>query len=301
MVEPLAPATFFYTGIVGAQDFIDGKAKEISGFKVVDDYTVEITLEKPEGSFLMAMTMPFTSVMPKEWVKKVGKDIKRKPLGTGPYVITDWTPGQSITAEKNTNWTGDTSQWVDDMKFVFTANPSTALLQLERGEVDVLGDGVPAADYNRTKRPELEQVHRRRLGDRHVLRVHERAREAVHRPQGAAGGQLRDQHGAHPEAARRAGQGAEPDLSGRHARLPGGQAVLHVRPGEGEAAARGGRLPQRVQGDVRLAQRRPDAQAGAGGAERPQGSGHRRQHQADGQGHLLGLHQPVGSRTRPSG
>ena len=30
MVEPLAPATFFYTGIVGAQDFMDGKAKEIT-------------------------------------------------------------------------------------------------------------------------------------------------------------------------------------------------------------------------------------------------------------------------------
>ena len=150
MVEPLAPATFFYEGVVGATEFMDGKAKEISGFKVVDDSTVQITLKEPEGSFLLAMTMPFTSVMPKEWVKKVGKDIKRKPLGTGPYVITDWTPGQSITAEKNTNWTGETNQWVDGMKFNFTANPSTALLQLERGEVDVLGDGIPAADYART-------------------------------------------------------------------------------------------------------------------------------------------------------
>lgn len=150
MKEPLAPATFFYTGIVGAQDFMDGKAKEISGYKVVDDYTVEITLEAPDGAFLMAMSMPFTSVLPEEWVKQVGKDIKRKPLGTGPYVITDWTPGQSISAEKNTNWTADTNQWVDTMEFVFSANPSTALLKLERGEVDVLGDSVPGPDYLRT-------------------------------------------------------------------------------------------------------------------------------------------------------
>ena len=151
MKEPLAPATFFYTGIVGAQDFMDGKAKEISGYKVVDDYTVQITLEKPDGAFLMAMTMPFTSVMSKQWVKEVGKDIKRKPLGTGPYVITNWTAGQSISAEKNTNWTGDTGQWVDNMEFDFTANPSTALLKLERGEVDILGDSIPSADYVRTK------------------------------------------------------------------------------------------------------------------------------------------------------
>ena len=49
MVEPLAPATFFYTGIVGAQDFIDGKAKEISGFKVVDDYTVRDHVAEARG------------------------------------------------------------------------------------------------------------------------------------------------------------------------------------------------------------------------------------------------------------
>jgi ABC-type transport system substrate-binding protein len=151
MKEPLAPATFFYTGIVGAQDFMDGKADEISGYKVVDDYTVEITLEQPDGAFLMAMSMPFTSVMSEKWCDQVGKQIKRKPLGTGPYVITEWKPGQYITAEKNTNWTGDTDQWVDDMKFDFTANPSTQLLRLERGEVDLMGDTIPAADWVRTK------------------------------------------------------------------------------------------------------------------------------------------------------
>jgi ABC-type transport system substrate-binding protein len=149
--EPLAPATYFYTGVVGAQDFIDGKAKDVKGYKVVDDYTVQITIGAPDGAFLMAMTMPFTSVMSKEWVDKVGKQINRKPLGTGPYVIESWTPGQSITAVRNTNWASDTDQWVDSMEFVFSSNPGTALLKLERGEVDILGDSIPAADYLRTK------------------------------------------------------------------------------------------------------------------------------------------------------
>src|SRR5665648_1004162 len=151
MVEPLAPATFFYTGIVGAQDFIDGKAKETKGYKVVDDSTVEITLEKPQGDFLMAMSMPFTSVLPKEWVDKVGKQIKRNPLGTGPFVIDHWTPGQEIVATKNPNYWDTGKPYLDTIAFGLTANPSTALLRLERGEVDVLGDGIPSADYQRTK------------------------------------------------------------------------------------------------------------------------------------------------------
>ena len=53
------------------------------------------------------------------------------------------------------------------MEFDFTANPSTALLKLERGEVDVLGDGIPAADYLRTKQdPNWNKYIVRRRRDR---------------------------------------------------------------------------------------------------------------------------------------
>jgi oligopeptide transport system substrate-binding protein len=151
MKEPLAPATFLYTGIVGARDFMNGKAKEIKGFKIIDNYTVQITLEKPDGAFLVAMSTPFTSVLPKEWVDKVGKRIKRKPLGTGPYVIDSWTPGQEIVASKNPNWTQEGRQYVDRMEFRLSVNTGTALLKLERGEADVLGDTIPPADYMHTK------------------------------------------------------------------------------------------------------------------------------------------------------
>jgi len=151
MKEPLAPATFFYTGIKGAQDFMDGKADEIVGFKAVDDSTVEITLDAPDSSFLMAMTMPFTSVMPKEWAARVGKDIKRKPLGTGPFVIKSWTPGQRIVAERNPNYWDEGKPYLDRIDFDLATNTSTALLRLQNGEVDVLGDGIPAADYQRIK------------------------------------------------------------------------------------------------------------------------------------------------------
>jgi ABC-type transport system substrate-binding protein len=151
MKLPLAPATYFYTGVLGAQDFIDGKATEIKGYKVVDDYTIALTLEKPDVSFLYAMALPFTSVLPKEWVDKVGKQINRQPLGTGPFVIESWTPGQKIVGTRNPNYWEAGKPYLDTIVFDLAANPGTALLRLERGEVDVLGDGIPAADYLRTK------------------------------------------------------------------------------------------------------------------------------------------------------
>ena len=99
--SPLAPATYFYTGITGAQAFMDGKAKDVQGIKVVDPNTLQITLDKPDVSFLYTMTLTFTSAVAKEWVDKVGKQINRKPLGTGPYMITKWVagPGDRLQAQ----------------------------------------------------------------------------------------------------------------------------------------------------------------------------------------------------------
>jgi len=149
--SPLAPATYFYTGITGAQDYIDKKANDVTGIKVVDPYTLQVTLDKPDVSFLYAFTLTFTSAIPKEQVDKWGKKVDRHPLGSGPYVIQSWTPGQEIVAVKNTNWSAPTQQYVDQFHFEFSSNPGTAVLKLERGEVDLLGDSIPPADYNSVK------------------------------------------------------------------------------------------------------------------------------------------------------
>ncbi len=149
--EPLAPATYFYTGITGAQDFIDGKAKDVTGIKVVDPYTLQITLDKPDVSFLYTLTLTFTSIVPKEWVDQHPKNLNRNPLGTGPYMLEKWTAGQELVYVKNPNWSLDKQQWLDKIVFNTSVTPSTALLQLERGEIDLMGDTVPPADYQRTK------------------------------------------------------------------------------------------------------------------------------------------------------
>ena len=149
MAEPLAPATFFYTGIVGAREFMAGKVKGIAGIQVVDDYTLKVSLGQPDSSFLMVWAMPFTSVVPREWVTKVGEAIKRKPLGTGPFVIESWTPGQAIVAKRNPNYWDAGKPYLDEIRFDLSADPGTAALRVQRGEVDVTGDAIPAADYAR--------------------------------------------------------------------------------------------------------------------------------------------------------
>lgn len=150
--KPNPPGTGFYMSIVGAQVFNVGKAKEIAGFKAVDRYTVQIDLTHPDATLLAALSMPFTAVVPKEWVQKWGNQFVRHPLGTGPYMMDHWTAGQELVLVRNPNWhywrtDGGDKAWVDGFTFRFSVTPTRALLLLKKGQNDVLGDYIASSDY----------------------------------------------------------------------------------------------------------------------------------------------------------
>jgi ABC-type transport system substrate-binding protein len=150
--KPNPPGTGFYMSIVGAQEFNQGKANEIAGFKAVDKYTVEIDLTHADATMLPALSMPFTAVVPKEWVEKWGRQFVRHPLGTGPYMMDHWTSGQELVLVRNPNWhywrtDGGDQAWVDGFKFLFSVTPTRALLLLKRGQNDVLGSYIASSDY----------------------------------------------------------------------------------------------------------------------------------------------------------
>ena len=107
--------------------------------------------EGPDLSFLNAVTMDFCDVVSKEWVEKWGKQFNRHPLGTGPFVFQKWTPGREIVLARNPQYWEEGRPYLDGIDYQLSFSPSTALLKLQRSEVDVLGDGVPVADLARVK------------------------------------------------------------------------------------------------------------------------------------------------------
>jgi peptide/nickel transport system substrate-binding protein len=151
--QPMAPAKSFYTGIVGAQAYMDDAASSVSGLEAVDRSTLRITLDAPDAAFLHRMALPFTSVLSKTWCAKVGTQIDRRPLGSGPYMLQTWTSGKRLEAVRNPGFALQGAQnapWIDKLAFVFVPGHQ-ALLGLERGEIDLLGEGVPQDDYASTR------------------------------------------------------------------------------------------------------------------------------------------------------
>lgn len=71
----------------------------------------------------------------KEWTTL--KEIAESPLGTGPYVITDWVKGQSMSFEANPNFYKGAPK-TPKVIIKFVADTNQAVAQLLTGDVDVL-------------------------------------------------------------------------------------------------------------------------------------------------------------------
>jgi len=96
-----SPRKWVFERIKGAKDFSKGKAKSIKGIKVEGDYKLSLTLEKPFAPFLGFLTMPAAAVVNKESVEKAGEKFGRFPVGSGPYMLEDWTMGEKIVLTRN--------------------------------------------------------------------------------------------------------------------------------------------------------------------------------------------------------
>ncbi|HVL24182.1 MAG TPA: ABC transporter substrate-binding protein [Thermomicrobiales bacterium] len=94
----------FFSKITGAEAYHAGEAEEITGIKVVDDYTVEVTLDSPWAPFLTIGANQY--IVPQHILGEVevGKILEheyaRAPIGTGPFKFVAWQAGDSIIGEK---------------------------------------------------------------------------------------------------------------------------------------------------------------------------------------------------------
>jgi peptide/nickel transport system substrate-binding protein/oligopeptide transport system substrate-binding protein len=144
-----SPGAGFYVGIKGAQDFIDGKATSVEGIKALDNYTVEFTLSQPDVTFLNKMALNFAFIVPKEEVEKAGENFGHVPVGTGPFKFKEWQPGQYLLFERNPDYFYEGLPYLDEVRIEVGVEPDVALLRLERGEIHLMGDPPPGADWAR--------------------------------------------------------------------------------------------------------------------------------------------------------
>jgi ABC-type transport system substrate-binding protein len=142
-----SPGPGFYDTIDGFDDVASGKSEHLAGVQAVDGHTVRIQLKRPDAPFLHKLALNFAFVVPREAVEKYGQDFGKHPVGTGAFKLAEWTLGQRVVFERNPDYYRQGLPKLDRIEFQIGQEPTVALLRLQRGEVDILGDGIPPARF----------------------------------------------------------------------------------------------------------------------------------------------------------
>jgi oligopeptide transport system substrate-binding protein len=142
-----SPGGGYFSAIEGYDAMAGGKATELSGMRILDDKTISITLTRPDATFLHLMAINFAYVVPKEEVEKAGADWGKKPVGTGAFKFVEWVPGQRIALERFKDYHRAGVPYLDKVTFEFGQDPTVAVLRLKNGEIDIVGDGIPPAQF----------------------------------------------------------------------------------------------------------------------------------------------------------
>lgn len=153
------PGAGFFGAITGFDAVSGGTSETLSGIETPDDQTVIFKLSRPDATFLHVLAINFASVVPKEAVEAAAGDFGKKPVGSGTYILKDWTIGQKLVFDRNPDYFNKDLPYIDKVTVEVGQEPLVALLRLQKGEVDIAGDGIPPAKFLEIKNsPEGAQM-----------------------------------------------------------------------------------------------------------------------------------------------
>jgi len=124
--------------IVGVREVLAGKTKEISGVRVIGDYTLEVTIDAPKSYFLSKLTYPTAFVVDRANAES-GGEWWRQPNGTGPFKLRQWDEDSLLVLEKNDLYYDKLAE----VNFVtFQLWGGVPMNMYETGEIDATGVSI---------------------------------------------------------------------------------------------------------------------------------------------------------------
>ena len=114
------------------------RVANIESYEVIDDYTIQLTLNAPQADFLDGLV--FLSIVPQEVEAELGKN----PVGSGPFRFVEWIPNDRITLERYPDyWEPDLAK-IDRLTFQIIPESQVAVANLQSGSINGILD-IPVA------------------------------------------------------------------------------------------------------------------------------------------------------------
>lgn len=111
--------------------------------KAPNDSTVILRLKEVFSPFLSLLAMQYCAIVPHEAVEHYGKDFRRHPVGTGPFVFKRWEEGVKLVLLKNPEYferdeQGKRLPYLDAVSITFIGEKHTAFMEFMLGKYDFI-------------------------------------------------------------------------------------------------------------------------------------------------------------------
>lgn len=134
--------------------FLLGEVSEIS---VVDEYTVQITTNKPFAPLAAHLSHGALAMVSPAALEQGVEFLAENAVGTGPYVLSSWARDEAVTLERNADYWGDAPA-IDTVVFKVVKEDGARIIEIESGTIDV-AVRVPPVEIPRLQaNPDIELV-----------------------------------------------------------------------------------------------------------------------------------------------
>ena len=135
-------ASTYLGDIVGAREMLAGEASELSGVKVMDDLTLEVTIDGAKPYFLYKLAYVTAYVVDRANVAR-GMNWTNGPNGTGPFRLKEWKKDELLILERNDDYYLEPAKLESVVFQIFAGQP---MMMYEQGEIDIASVYMDALD-----------------------------------------------------------------------------------------------------------------------------------------------------------
>jgi peptide/nickel transport system substrate-binding protein len=117
--------------------------REIEGMETPDKYTLRIHLKTPNVLFAHNLAEPIAVIFSREVLEEDG-DLKKRMIGTGPYLLKEHTRKVRIVLSRNPDYFDKGRPNLDEYTILSTPDAATRLAAFRSGQSDIIWQASPA-------------------------------------------------------------------------------------------------------------------------------------------------------------
>lgn len=105
----------------------------IASIEATDEKTIVFTTKSLDVAILSSFAYPWAAIVD----ASVKDTLKNQPVGTGPYMLKEWTPQQSLTLVKNDQYQGTVN--IETIQFKMMPDAASQISAFQNKELDIIG------------------------------------------------------------------------------------------------------------------------------------------------------------------